>query len=172
MKITFILPSVGRKDGQKKYIKTWCMEPLAIAQLAALTPPDIQTEFFDDRLEKINYDTTTDLVAINIEAYTAKRAYEIAEQYKKRGKQIVMGGFHATLMPEEVREHADAVVVGEAEGVWLEVINDYQSNQLKKIYQSKTVPSLEGILPDRSIYQNKKFLKLGLMETGRGCNYN
>ncbi|MCP4681059.1 MAG: hypothetical protein GY864_01835, partial [Desulfobacterales bacterium] len=62
MKVTFIMPSVGRKNGNSKYVRTWIFEPLPIATLAALTPPDIDREFFDDRCEPINYDTKTDLV--------------------------------------------------------------------------------------------------------------
>ena len=132
MKITFILPSVGKKIKQKKYLKTWQMEPLAIAQLASLTPKDIKLEFFDDRVEEIDYQTDTDLVAINIETYTAKRAYEIARKFRERGKKIIMGGFHATLNPDEVIQHADIVLVGEAENIWDQIIKDFRNNNLRK----------------------------------------
>src|SRR3989338_10073463 len=142
MKITFILPSVGRKIRQKKYLKTWQMEPLAIAQLASLTPKDITMEFFDDRLEDIDYQTDTDLVAINIETYTARRAYEIAAEFKSRGKKIIMGGFHATLIPDEVANYADSVMIGEAENLWQDVLIDLKNNQLKKIYQAEQRPDI------------------------------
>jgi radical SAM superfamily enzyme YgiQ (UPF0313 family) len=166
------MPSVGKKDGQKKYMKSWCMEPLAVAQLASLTPQNIQVEFFDDRIEDIDYNTNSGLVAINIETYTARRAYEIAKKYKDNGKMVVMGGFHATLMQEEVLLHADAVVVGEAEKIWIQVIDDFKKGELKKVYKSSVRSELNNITPDRTIYKGKKFLKLGLIETGRGCNYN
>ena len=172
MKITFILPSGGKKIKQKKYLKTWQMEPLAIAQLASLTPKDIKLEFFDDRVEEIDYQTDTDLVAINIETYTAKRAYEIARKFRERGKKIIMGGFHATLNPDEVIQHADIVLVGEAENIWDQIIKDFRNNNLQKKYQSEVRPKLDGLIPDRSIYKDKKYLKLGLVEAGRGCYYN
>ena len=76
MKITFILPAIGKKPGQK-YIGTWKMEPLMFAVLKALTPPDIETELLDDRIELIDYNIKTDLVCITVETYTAKRSYKI-----------------------------------------------------------------------------------------------
>ena len=92
MKITFILPAIGKKQGQK-YIGTWKMEPLTIAVLKALTPSDIETEFFDDRIELIDYDTRTDLVCITVETYTARRSYQIAARFRERGIPVVMGGY-------------------------------------------------------------------------------
>jgi len=99
LKITFILPAIGKKKGQR-YIKTWKhMEPLMIAVLKSLTPNDIETNFMDDRNELINYDEKTDLVVISVETYTAKRAYEIAKkQMKDFGAMIsfeLKGGFEA-----------------------------------------------------------------------------
>ena len=166
------MPSVGRKNRQKKYLKTWLMEPLPIAQLASLTPSDIDIEFFDDRLEEINYKTDADLIAINIETYTARRAYQIADNFRKENKTIIMGGFHATLNHEEVLEHADAVLIGEAENIWTEILEDFKHSKLQKIYKSKERPKLDGLFPDRSVYKGKKYLKLGLLEAGRGCYFN
>ena len=171
MKITFIMPSVGKKSGAKKYIKTWQMEPLSIAVLAALTPDHIEREFFDDRLEKIDYQTRTDLVAITVETYTARRAYEISKKFRDRGIQVIMGGFHPSLNPDEARQFADSIVIGEAEGLWQEVIKDANDNSLKRIYQADKRPILENIFPDRSIYAGKKYLDIGLVETGRGCRF-
>ncbi len=72
--------------------------------------------FYDDRMEPIPFDEPTDLVAISVETYTARRAYQIASEYRRRRVPVVMGGFHATLCPEEVSEYAEAMVIGEAEG--------------------------------------------------------
>jgi len=84
LKITFILPAIGKKKGQR-YIKTWKhMEPLMIAVLKSLTPNDIETNFMDDRNELINYDEKTDLVVISVETYTAKRAYELDGREKNK----------------------------------------------------------------------------------------
>jgi radical SAM superfamily enzyme YgiQ (UPF0313 family) len=168
LKITFILPAIGKKEN-KKYIKTWKMEPLTIAVLKALTPPDIETEFFDDRLELINYDTKTDLVAVSVETYTARRAYNIAQEFNKRGVLVIMGGYHPTMVPQEAAHYADSVLIGNAEGVWAQVIEDLKRGALQKSYRGDT--AFSGVLPDRSIYSDKKYSPLSLIETGRGCPY-
>ncbi len=143
MKVTFVHPSIGRRSGEN-YMRTWQMESLPVAALAHLTPKHVETAFYDDRMEPIAFDEPTDLVAIPIETYTARRAYQIASEYRKRGVPVVMGGFHATLMPDEVAEYAEAVVVGEAEGVWAEVIDDAAHGQLKPLYKGVARNSLEG----------------------------
>lgn len=145
------------------------MEPLPIATLAASTPDDMEREFFDDRLELIDYETKTDLVAITVETYTALRAYRIAEKFRRRGIRVVVGGYHPTHMPQEASHYADSVVVGNAEGVWDQVIRDAQSHRLQKRYQG-TVKFLPK-LPDRRLFQGKEYLNLGLVETGRGCPF-
>jgi len=98
-KLTFIHPAVGHRAGES-YVRTWQMESLPIAVLAGLTPEEIDTAFYDDRMETIDYDAPTDAVAIPIETYTAGRAYQIASEYRIRGIPVVMGGFHATLVPD------------------------------------------------------------------------
>lgn len=166
MKITFILPAIGKKPGEK-YIGTWKMEPLTMAVLKSLTPPDIETELFDDRLELIDYDTRTDLAAISVETYTARRSYQIAEEFRKRGVTVVMGGYHATLLPEEAALHADSVITGNAEAVWGEMVADFRNGRLKKLYQGGV--SFTDTAPDKSIFSGKKYLPISLVETGRGC---
>ena len=105
MRILFIQPEIGHKKSKKIKV-SWAMEPLVAAQLKALTPEDIDFIFVDDRVEDINFDLETDIVAITVEAYTAKRAYYIASEFKKRNRKIIMGGVHATLCPDEVLEYS------------------------------------------------------------------
>ena len=166
MKITFILPAIGKNPGEK-YIGTWKMEPLTIAFLKALTPPDIETELYDDRIELIDYDTKTDLVCITVETYTARRSYKIAEKFRSQGIPVVMGGYHATLCPEETAEYCDSVIVGNAETVWTEMIDDVRKDSLKKRYMGGV--GAYDIRPDKSIFKGKKYLPVSLVETGRGC---
>jgi radical SAM superfamily enzyme YgiQ (UPF0313 family) len=170
MKITFILPAIGKKQG-KKYIGTWKMEPLTIALLKALTPPRFETEFFDDRIELIDYDTATDIVAITLETYTALRGYDIAAKFRAKGKKVIFGGYHATLCPDEVIEHGDCVITGNAETVWADALSDCENGALKQRYDGKS-GYISSVHPDRSIYANKKYLPVTLVETGRGCNHN
>ena len=169
MRLTIIHPCIGRRIGAP-YIRGWQMEPLAPAMLASLTPPDVGVRFYDDRMEPIPYDEPTDLVAISVETYTAKRAYQIASEYRRRGVPVSMGGFHSTLVPEEVSEYAESVVVGEAEDQWPQVIADFRAGRMRRMYRSPVRPSLRGVRPDRSIFHGKRYLPIGLVEAGRGCH--
>lgn len=170
MRLTLIHPCIGRKPGTN-YIRTWQMEALPAATLAGLTPKDVTVCFYDDRMEVIPFDEATDLVAISVETYTAKRAYQIATEYRRRGVPVVMGGFHATLCPDEVAQHAEAVVTGEAETLWPRVIDDAQHGTLEKFYRQSGRPSLDRLQPDRSIFRGKRYLPIGLVEAGRGCHF-
>jgi radical SAM superfamily enzyme YgiQ (UPF0313 family) len=171
LKITYILPAIGKKK-KEKYIKTWrLMEPLTISTLKALTPNDVETEFFDDRIELIDYETKTDLVVITVETYTAKRAYKIAQKFREKGVCVICGGYHPTLVPEEAAKHFDSVIVGNVEKIWVDVLKDAKNNQLKDRYSGEN-GFVKGIYPDRTIYGDKKYSILGLVETGRGCVFN
>jgi radical SAM superfamily enzyme YgiQ (UPF0313 family) len=147
------------------------MEPLPPAVLAALTPRDVEIRFYDDRLEDIPYDEPTDLVALSVETYTARRAYQIASHYRRRGVPVVMGGFHATLVPEEVGQFAEALVLGEAEEVWPLLIDDFRHGTMHSVYRSQGRPALLNSRPRRSLFAGKNYLNLGLVEAGRGCHF-
>jgi radical SAM superfamily enzyme YgiQ (UPF0313 family) len=169
-RLTFVHPCVGRFEGMKQYIRTWRMEPISVALLAALTPADVAKRFYDDRLEKIPYDEPTDLVAISVETYTAKRAYQIASEYRLRGVPVVMGGFHASLCPQEVSQYCESIVLGEAEALFPLVIDDYRHGRPQPRYQSSERPALT-ICPDRSIFKGKRYLPIRLVEFARGCRF-
>lgn len=169
MRLTLVHPCIGRRPG-RDYIRTWQMEPLPPAVIAALTPPDVEVAFHDDRLEEIPYDRPTDLVAISVETYTAKRAYQIASEYRRRGVPVVMGGFHASLCPDEVARYAEAVVVGEAETLWRGLLEDFRCGRPQKIYRAAGRPALAGVRPDRRIFRGRRYLPVGLVEAGRGCH--
>jgi radical SAM superfamily enzyme YgiQ (UPF0313 family) len=170
MRLTLVHPSIGRRVGER-YIRSWQMEPLPPATLAGLTPDDIDVRFYDDRMESIPYDEPTDLVALSVETYTAKRAYQIASEYRRRGITVVMGGFHATLCPDEVAQFAEIVVVGEAESVWAQLVDDVRHGRPERVYQGTGRPSLKGLRPDRRIFTGKRYLPIGLVEAGRGCHF-
>jgi len=165
-KVTFVYPAIGKKPG-RRYIATWKMEPLPIAVLAGLTPEHIERELFDDRVELVDYDTDTDLVAITVETYTARRAYRIAAEFRKRGRTVVMGGYHPTHVPDEALEHADAIVTGNAESVWPQLLEDFAAGRLARRYDGG-IAARAG-MPDRRIFKGKPYLQVGLVETGRGC---
>jgi len=171
MKITLIKPNIGRK-GHSLYIDEGRMEPLQIGILAGMTPPDIELAFYDDRLEKIQFEEPTDLAAITIESYTARRAYEICNEYQKRGVPVIMGGMHAKLIPEEVSQYADSIYIGDAESKWLEVLQDAKDGKLKPVYKGTVGIPQPGIQPRRDIFKGKGYLPITLMQFGRGCFYS
>jgi len=165
MKVTFICPRLIDKRLAQD------MQPLALAILASLTPPDVEIVFYDERFEPIPYAEPTDLVALTVETFTASHAYQIAAQYRQRGIPVVMGGYHPTLAPDEVLQHADAIVVGEAEQVWPILIQDVKAGCLQRIYRSGRLENIAGIQPNRRIFQGKSYSQFVPIEYGRGCRY-
>jgi radical SAM superfamily enzyme YgiQ (UPF0313 family) len=148
------------------------MEPLCFAILKSLTPPDVETMFHDERLETIPYDEPTDLAALTVETYTARRAYQIAAEYRRRGVKVVMGGYHPTFLPEEALMFADAVIQGDAEGVWQQIVADARAERLRRLYRQDEFPPLGGVEPDRSIFAGKRYAPIALIQYGRGCKFN
>ena len=171
MKVTFIMPNLGRLESGA-YIDEGSMEPLPLAVLAGLTPPDVECALYDDRIEPIPFDEPTDLVALSVEIYTARRSFEIAAAYRARGVPVVMGGMHASLAPDECLEHADAVYIGDAEFQWARLIADAKRGRMRRIYRAAAGPAqLGGVQPRRDLFRGKKYLPITLMQFSRGCRF-
>ncbi|MGR9012004.1 MAG: B12-binding domain-containing radical SAM protein [Gammaproteobacteria bacterium] len=170
MHVTLIKPEISGKH-QHFYVNAVKTEPLAIATVAGLLPDDVEVCFFDDRYEKINYDIKTDWVGITVDTYTAKRAYAIADEFRKRGVTVVLGGYHPTLLPEESEQYADAIVIGEAENIMDELLADITDKCLKKRYESKQPADLTRIKPRRDLFKGYPYIPLSVVEFGRGCKY-
>lgn len=170
MKITLIKPNIGRLE-HSLFIDEARMEPLQLGVLAALTPPSVEVELYDDRVEEIPFDQPTDLAAITVETFTARRAYEICDAYRRRGVPVIVGGVHPSLLPGEAARFADAVYIGDAEFRWAEVVEDARCHKLKAVYQAPVGVPHPGILPRRDIFQGKGYLPVTLMQYGRGCRF-
>ena len=109
--------------------------PLTLEQLYALTPEDYEVKIIDERIgTKIDYDGNYDLIGITAFTAYADRAYEIADEFKKRKKKVILGGYHPSALPDEAKKHADSVVIGEAEYTWTKVLTDARNNSLKPFY--------------------------------------
>lgn len=169
MKLTLVRPCMGSR--QRPYQETK-IEPLQLAVLATLTPKDVEITLHDERLESIPMDRPTDLVAITVETFTARRAYEIADGYRARRVPVILGGMHPTLMPEEAAGHADAVYTGDAEDLWEQVIGDARRGQLQPLYKGRRALFRDSLITDRSIFPAEKYLPLSLVQFGRGCLFN
>ncbi len=170
MKLTLIKPTIGTGE-HSLYVDEGRMEPLNLGVLAALTPACVEVSLFDDRMEDIPFDVPTDLVAITVETYTARRAYEIADEYRARGVKVVLGGFQPTLLPAESARHADVIFIGDAETMWETLIRDAQSGTLKPVYKAKPGIPQPGLLTRRDLYEGKGYLPISLVQFTRGCHF-
>ncbi len=130
MKVLLVQPSRLEPDGSVYKNKTRWLLGMTLPYLAALCPEGVDVSIKDDLYETIDFNEPCDLVGLTCMSHQATRAYQIADEFRRRGKPVVIGGFHATLAPDEALEHADAVVVGEAEGVWDRVLEDAASGKL------------------------------------------
>lgn len=171
MKVTLIKPTIGRRE-HSLYVDEGRMEPLMLGVLGGLTPPDVEVVLYDDRMEPIPYDEPTDLVAITVETYTARRAYEIAGEFRLRGVPVILGGMHVALLPDEAAAHADSIFIGDAETGWPQVIADARAGRLRPRYEGRPgVAQAGGIRPRRDLYAGKGYLPLALMQFSRGCRF-
>jgi radical SAM superfamily enzyme YgiQ (UPF0313 family) len=167
MKILLISPERKRKKEEAFLFR---LSFLNLPYVAAVTRPDAEVKIVDEAFQKVDFDEKVDLVGITAQTPVVPRAYEIADEFKKRGVPVVMGGVHASMLPEEALQHVDAVLVGEAEEVWPDLIEDLRKGQLKRIYQGNGfVDSSKLPLPRRELLNEKFYFPLKLLETTRGC---
>ncbi|HKI62813.1 MAG TPA: cobalamin-dependent protein [Mariprofundaceae bacterium] len=164
MKLSLIRPSMGGARA------TDAMPPLALGILAARSP-DWEVSLFDEKVEQIPKDDSPDLAAFSVETFTARRAYALADDYRQRGVPVVMGGYHPSFLPEEALRHADAVVVGDAEGVWEKLLEDFSHGRLQRLYRGDPKRTLADYRIDRSIFQHKPYAPIELIQYGRGCRF-
>ena len=169
MKITLIKPTIGTKS-HSLYVDEGRMEPLQLGVIAALIPADIEVVMYDDRMEKIPYDEPTDAVMITVETFTAKRAYEIGNEFMKRNIPVIMGGMHAKLATGEMMEHCDCTISGDAENSISQVVEDLKKGILQKLYTCDVanLPQ-KNCLTRRDIFEGKGYLPISLMQFSRGC---
>jgi radical SAM superfamily enzyme YgiQ (UPF0313 family) len=169
VKILLVSPCAER---DKQTAKVNLMPQLALYLLAGLTPEEHEVRILEENVEPVDLDTECDLVGISCMTANAPRGYQIAAEFRKRGKKVVMGGVHPTVMPGEARLHADSVVVGEAEGVWRDLLADAAAGKLKPLYH-KPEPSLEEYvhIRHREMKRKRLFGVIPVMTT-RGCPYD
>jgi len=174
MKVLLIQPSQFRENGSlDKRQRRWLLG-MTLPYVAALVPGDIQVEIKDDLLEDITFKEDCDLVAFSFMSHQAPRAYQLAAGFRRRSIPVVMGGFHATLAPDECGEHADALVLGEAEESWPRLLRDFQAGRMQPRYQSQNFSDLKNLpVPRYDLVNLKRYKLLNIpSQTTRGCPYN
>lgn len=145
---------------------------LGLLVVASLTPPEFMIEIIDENFDQIPFDNDYDLVGITANTSQAIRAYEIADRFRKRGNTVVIGGIHATVLPYEAKEHADTVLIGEAENSWPLLLEDYKHNRLKPFYKQEKVVDLRlSPLPRYDLLKPENYTVVWV-QTTRGCPHD
>ncbi|MFH1829874.1 MAG: radical SAM protein [Pseudomonadota bacterium] len=185
MKLLLIVPCKNKKEREffdfrfvAKFIGMkrgfWGI-PLAVPTVAAITPSDVEVEIVDENIEEIDFNKPCDLIGITVMSLQAIRAYQIADEFRRRKRPVVLGGVHASMLPQEALEHADSVFVGEAEGRWYKVIEDFKRGELKKIYTpdpDEGRPHLGASPGPRRDLQKNHYYVANMLQTSRGCPFD
>jgi radical SAM superfamily enzyme YgiQ (UPF0313 family) len=178
-----IEPSCYKPDGQLKKLKKSLIPSLTLPLLAALLPQEAQVGITNELFEEIDFSEKPDIVGITSYSSRVLRAYEIADEFRRRNTYVVMGGIHVSLESQEALEHADTVIIGEAEETWPAFIQDFINSCPKKIYSASNSASLENLpVPKFSLIDQQRYVSCaggGIakflpkptlpVQTSRGC---
>lgn len=171
MKILFLSPGwpKGRLWGELGFK----FPTLSLASLAAVTPPAWDVAFHDDAIRATDLASDADLIALTAMTAQANRAYQLADAFRSRGKTVVMGGFHASNLPDEALQHVDSVVVGEGELAWPRLLADFQAGQLQRLYRADGLIDT-ALIPQarREIFKGSGHLFTNTIQTTRGCPFD
>ena len=174
MKILLISPENKKSiyAYTKEDVKAFWFPKLGLPTIAANTPPDVEVRIVDECVEDIDFNVDVDLVGISVMTYLAPRAYEIAAKFRARGVKVVLGGIHVSMCPEEAKEHADSIVVGESEKTWPILVEDFRRGELKSLYEEKDLPKLENLpIPRRELFKPNSYWTTNCVQTSRGCPF-
>ncbi len=176
MKFTLIYPKWNKLSGQTEFH----LPPHGPVVFAATLPGDTEINFIDENLESIDFNDQADLIGISMMLTSqVKRGWEIADEYRKRGKPVICGGIATMLHAEETSAHADAIFLGEAEGRMEQVLDDFRNNRPRKIYDYLTdFPPIDSVgiarrdILKRQLYNYKGIQMVDLFHASRGCRFN
>jgi radical SAM superfamily enzyme YgiQ (UPF0313 family) len=165
--ITLIFAKADLRRGTR--IKHFMVPPHGLQILSALTPRRHRVTIVDEYHRPADPDLRADLVGISVWTASSGRAYELADRYRAHGISVVLGGPHVTVCSQEAQAHADAVVVGEAEAVWEQVLRDAEAGQLQPLYQGESLPLERTPAPDWSVVRSDDYVVQAALSTTRGC---
>jgi radical SAM superfamily enzyme YgiQ (UPF0313 family) len=165
-----------------EFLKAWYTPSLSLLTIAALTPAKINISIIDENFDKINFNEKYDIVGISAMTQEVVRAYEIADEFRKRGVYTVMGGIHVSVLPEEALGHVDTVIIGEAENLWPKFLEDYQHGEPRKIYRetegyfidlkNSPIPRYDLLIGKDYFMDPKHFSNSIPIQVSRGCPHN
>ncbi|MGD9497237.1 MAG: radical SAM protein [Armatimonadota bacterium] len=172
MEICLIAAEGGRTRGEEGRIGQPLFPPLGLMTVAALTPPQHNVTIIDESAEPTDLDIEPDLVGLNAMTAAAPRAYELGDSFRARGIPVVMGGMHASALPHEALEHVDAVVVGEAEGLWPQLLADLEAGTMRPVYRHTDFPPASSIPPARrDLVDTRRYVARDVLQATRGCPF-
>jgi radical SAM superfamily enzyme YgiQ (UPF0313 family) len=174
MKILFIYPDPLNTSNTpfKKIQRIFFNSPIATFEaLGGVTPQEHTIEIIDERLELLHFETNCDLVGISAMTYQAPRAYAIADEFLQRGKKVILGGWHPSAIPQEAKQHASSVVIGEGEEVWPQIIKDAEQGTLKHEYRQEKPIDFSALPCSRPSKRRRTLSMTTPIEATRGCPY-
>lgn len=146
---------------------------LSLPTIAAYTPEHWHVDLVDEAVQDIDFDHPCDVVGISIMTCYAPRAYEIAKEFRKRGRTVVLGGVHPTYCPDEALQYADTIVCGEAEDLWPQLVADYEAGTLQRTYRMTSFPTLENYKSPRvELLSPDSYMTRQCSFTTRGCHFD
>jgi radical SAM superfamily enzyme YgiQ (UPF0313 family) len=153
---------------------TAALPRLGLGMLAGLTPREDEVVYTDEIVRRFDLERDVkdvDLVGISVDSKTARRSYDIAAAYRRRGIPVVLGGIHPTALPDEALAHADCVVTNEADDLWPRLLDDFKRGELQRVYRPP-LPDLGGKpMARRDLMRSRKFIPFDVVQTMRGCPY-
>lgn len=167
-KLLLIQPSPYDKNHQPIKKKRLYFVGLALPLLAAMTPKDWDVEICLETIEEVPLETDAGLIAISTMGHGVLRSIDLAKHYRSKGKKVILGGYMASIMAEEAIQFCDAVVIGDAEEVWEDLLKDYENDALKEVYQ-KPIKTLSTPLPRFDLILDKSIGDFLPVQAGRGC---
>jgi radical SAM superfamily enzyme YgiQ (UPF0313 family) len=172
-----VQPASYRAKNDRTLLKTRRRQvvPLTLPYLAALTPPEWDVTLVDEQVQDVDFDGPWDLVALSVWTVNSLRAYDLAAEFRRRGKPVIMGGPHTFFYEEEAAEHCDAVGIGEGEAIFRQMLQDAAAKRLQKKYRAGLLVNLNGLpIPRWELLDMRKYgpFRTFAIQTSRGCPFN
>ena len=166
-------------ESLQDFIQPWYTPNLGLLTVAALTPTESTFDYIDEQFQHIDFNKAYDIVAISVMTQQANRAYLIGDKFREKGQFVIMGGIHPTLLPHEATEHADSIIMGEAELLWPKFIRDFSSGNPKKIYRTDELAQLRyspipryDLLKEKYTKRRSEYFSMVPLQATRGCPHD
>jgi radical SAM superfamily enzyme YgiQ (UPF0313 family) len=170
--LLYLISPCRPEDIWRKRMGTFTLPPMSLAVLAALTPKDIELNLTDELVEDIDFSCPAHAVALSVNTTSSHRSYQVARAFREKGVKVIMGGIHPSMLPDEALQHADSVVVGEAETLWPDILADLRNGTLKQIYANMGHPDMsESPEPAWHTLNANRYFVPRTFQVSRGCPY-